>query len=434
MKSTRFGLKYIEGTDLAKDLPAQSREIAESIAKALEEFDYNGADPALVLSRVASLESEKLERDALPSSLPVAQIKHVEAGSYSYEVIRVRGGRDSIRKIEPKAVSSSGSIPLAQLLTPKQMAAESGYMTLVNGDACGGGSTQRINGLHIIDGIAKQNFGVQTGPLVGSGIEALLLQRDGTLRAARATDNKTAQQYVSEGAIASFGYGPICVENGARRNINTSQFSGFSTEVSARTILGQTASGEFVIIIVDGKSGSYGIAGNTIGDLALSEGCVIAIILDGGGTTQAMWRGDLIHPSTDAAGQRTAMSFLAVAAPTANDYDSGPVPIPVVAGVTGVAGNLPLCVRQRGALIQLELAASVAMPPDTWVPISSGGLAARYLATSESANRGTVYGTSGLPVGVSVSSGANVVNVRCRLTSPTSSGAEGVLQYRGKFA
>ena len=376
----------------------------------------------------------KLDRDALPSSLPTAQIRHVEAQGYSYEVIRVKGGRDAIRKIEPKAVSASGTVPLAGLLTPKQMSTESGYMSLVNSDACGGGSTQRINGLHIIDGVAKQDFGVQNGPLVGSGIEALLLMRDGTLRAARARHGKTAAQYVAEGAYSSFGYGPICVENGLLRDIMKPEFSGFTTELSARTILGQTMSGDFVIITVDGKSGSSGITGNTMGNLAVSEGCVIAVVLDGGGTTQTMWRGDVVHPSSDAAGQRTAMSYIAIAAPAANDYDSGPIPLPVKPGVTGLGGNHPLQVRQRGASVQMEFAAAMTIGTDVWVEVSDGAVPARYLAVNEASNRGMVYGTSGLPIGVSVASGSNVVNVRSRTPGQTSTGVEGTLKYQAKFA
>lgn len=55
-QTPKYRLVYPVDSDKIRQLPDIMRQQAESIETALSEFDYNGADPNEVLSRVASLE------------------------------------------------------------------------------------------------------------------------------------------------------------------------------------------------------------------------------------------------------------------------------------------------------------------------------------------------------------------------------------------
>lgn len=52
----RYNLKVPSETTMFRDLGKELREFGQSINDALADFDYNGADPNLVLSRVTALE------------------------------------------------------------------------------------------------------------------------------------------------------------------------------------------------------------------------------------------------------------------------------------------------------------------------------------------------------------------------------------------
>lgn len=372
---------------------------------------------------------------------PTSTIKHVERAAFNYEVIRVSGAPDALRKISPKATRSDGTIDTVDCLTPVQMAEESGFSALTSangyfGFTSGGRAQRRSNGLNIQAGRALQNFGV-VSTVQGTDLESLLMMRDGSLRAARKTDNKTAQQYVNDGAVDSYGFGPILVENGQMTNWwSDSRFSGFVGSKSARTILGQAENGDYLIILVEGKTNSYGIDGRQISELARDEGCVVAINLDGGGSTQGVWRGDAVHPSTDDAGSRALLTFIAINAVPVNEYDSGVIPIPSPSNVSASSQLPAVSLRQRGAQVDLRFAASPASgtwPSDSWVAVTSEPIPERYRAETAAFGRGMVYGTTGLPVGISTA-GSGIVSARARVGGQSFNTLEGVMTYRARHA
>ena len=101
------------------------------------------------------------------------------------------------------------------------------------------------------------------------------------------------------------GY-PSLVENG---NITNEVYPGqtvwSSTDWSAnpRTAIGSTASGEFLLVTLDGRTSlGSGVTTNDMADLLVSLGAVDAIGLDGGGSTsmtiEDCWHNDVVnHPS-----------------------------------------------------------------------------------------------------------------------------------------
>ena len=386
-----------------------------------------------------------------------ATIRHVEGsgGTPTYEVIRVSAGALNLKKIYQPLANAQG---IAQNHGKgvtwdsfRDLTRKYGYTAIVNADSwvgTDGGTWDTANfvrpvGLQIIDGRAIQNFGLGGSDLTGSDLEALVVNYDGTVVPARASDGKTAQDYVNEGAYFSVGYGPILCENGVLRNWqNDVRFSGFATNVSGRTIFGQAANGDFIFIVVKGVSGVSGIAGNAMGQLAVQEGCRIAVVLDGGGSTQVTWKGYNIRPSTDVEGFRRVNSMLVIAAPESNDYDTGDIEVELDGGgatnavITGplMSGKPSAFLRQVNERVHFTLNASTEIPFDAWHQLRSTPLDRIY----ESAGRvemrfGMFAGSEGTPITASFANDTGALSVRKKI-SDTTSNVCGTMTWAAQFA
>ena len=379
-----------------------------------------------------------------------ATIRHVEgvSGSPTYEVIRVSAGALNLKKIYQPLANAQG---IAQNHnkgvtwdTFQDLKRKYGYTAIVNSDSWVGtdGSTWdtanfvRPVGLQIIDGRAIQNFGLGGSELTGSDLESLVVKYDGTVIPARASDNKTAQSYVDEGAYFSIGYGPILCENGILRNWqNDVRFSGFNANLSGRTIFGQAANGDFIFIIVKGQSGVSGIKGNAMGQLAVQEGCQIAIVLDGGGSTQTLWKGYNIRPSTDAEGFRRVNSMVVITAPEANDYDTGDIEVALNSNVTGamMPGKPSAFLRQVNERVYFTLNAVTSVPFDAWHRLRDTPLDRIYESVGRVEMRGVLTGSEGLPIGASFANDTGMFSVRLKV-SGTTSYVGGTLTWATQFA
>ena len=272
--------------------------------------------------------------------------------------------------------------------------------------------------------------------MTGSDLECLIVNYDGTVVPARASDNRTAQSYVDDGAYFSLGYGPILCENGVLRNWqNDVRFSGFATNPAGRTIFGQAANGDFIFIIVKGVTGVYGIAGNAMGQLAVQEGCQIAVVLDGGGSSQVMWKGYNVRPSTDAEGFRRVNSMVVITAPETTDYDTGDIEVALNANVTGamMPGKPSAFLRQVNERVYFTLNASTSVPFNAWHQLRSTPLDRVYESVGRVEMRGMVTGSEGLPIGASFANDTGLLSVRLKI-SGTTNYVSGTLTWAAQFA
>lgn len=379
-----------------------------------------------------------------------ASIRHVEGvgGSPTYDVIRVSAGALNLKKIYQPVANAQG---IAQNHnkgvtwdTFRDLSRKYGYTAIVNSDSWVGtdGSTWntanfvRPVGLQIIDGRAIQNFGLGGSELTGSDLEALVVNYDGTVVPARASYNRTAQSYVDDGAYFSVGYGPILCENGILRNWqNDVRFSGFATNPAGRTIFGQAANGDFIFILVKGVSGVFGIAGNAMGQLAVQEGCQIAVVLDGGGSTQAMWKGYNVRPSTDPEGSRRVNSMVVITAPETTDYDTDDIAVELNDNVTGamMPGKPSAFLRQVNGRVHFTLNASTAVPFDVWHQLRTTPLDRIYESAGRVEMRGVLTGSGGLPIGASFANDTGMFSVRLKISGSTSYVC-GTLTWAAQFA
>ena len=438
-------------SSLGESIQTEAQDRAAAISALADEVDGD------MDSHAAYAEGHYAKKTDLVPPVRRATIRHVEGsgGTPTYEVIRVSAGALNLKKIYQPLANAQG---IAQNHGKgvtwdsfRDFTRKYGYTAIVNADSWVGtdGSTWdtanfvRPVGLQIIDGRAIQNFGLGGSELTGSDLEALVVNYDGTVVRARASDSKTAQDYVNEGAYFSVGCGPILCENGVLRNWqNDVRFSGFATNVSGRTIFGQAANGDYIFIVVKGKSGVSGVAGNAMGQLAVQEGCQIAVVLDGGSSTQVTWKGYNIRPSTSAEGFRCVNSMVVIAAPESNDYDTGDIAVELDGGgatnavITGplMTGKPSAFLRQVNERVHFTLNASTSVPFDAWHQLRSTPLDRIY----ESAGRvemrfGMVAGEEGLPITASFANDTGALSVRLKI-SGSSSQVCGTLTWAAQFA
>ena len=208
-----------------------------------------------------------------------------------------------------------------------------------------------LQGLQIVDGKVHRDW-------VSSDYDtnaAAVWMRNGKLKAARSKDGKTAAQWVDEGAewTASFARGPVLVENG-------SVIQNPDTYLSARAAIGQRADRSIVFLNLEGISGSYGATLQESAQIMADEGCLIAVALDAGGSSQ-VWYGDAYAcPSSDDNFQngRAIPSAIEIIADIVEPYDTGWIPLPVIEGVKAGSkgqGGAAIAYRQRGGDVELRL-------------------------------------------------------------------------------
>jgi exopolysaccharide biosynthesis protein len=239
----------------------------------------------------------------------------VHALGYPYAVIRARtSGRfipglldkrygNDFDVINPSAIGTAFK-PVRERLD--SFARRMGKSVVVN--ASGWNVTSNpgeVRGAQIRNGQIFHDF--EATSLSGSpaGIEGMGLMADGRLRCFSALRGDTAASMVAAGVVHSWSYGPNLVVDGVPQDLTQKNWQYFLTEISARTIVGQTSTGDIVIIATVGKtstsstSGPTGITGNDMVSLAVLEGCYNASLFDGGGSTQAYVGGLYTIPSSD---------------------------------------------------------------------------------------------------------------------------------------
>ena len=208
-----------------------------------------------------------------------------------------------------------------------------------------------LQGLQIVDGKVHRDWASSDYDTNAAAV----WMRNGKLKAARSKDGKTAAQWVDEGAewSASFARGPVLVENG-------SVIQNPDTYLSARAAIGQRADRSIVLLNLEGISGSYGATLQESAQIMVDEGCLIAVALDAGGSSQ-VWYGDAYAcPSSDDGFQtgRAIPSAIEIVADIVEPYDTGWIPLPVIEGVKSGSkgqGGAAIAYRQRGGDVELRL-------------------------------------------------------------------------------
>lgn len=315
-------------------------------------------------------------------------ITHKRDGSTVADVVSVKNPKiNTVRKVfADRNASSYGR------KTPREFARQNGYKVVINAD--GWATNGAPYGLQIEDGRVVQDWGASPAGMWDS---AILFMGDGSLRHAKRSDGITAQQWVERGALWSVCFAGVIVEDG-QKVINTSP--EIANAVSARTIIGQKTDGELIIIMVEGRSGKYGMTLDQAADYAIAQGCVIAYAADGGGSTQCWWGDCYAVPSSDGnfMDERPLSAFLVIDADVAQ-YDTGYIPLRLAEKMTSSKPIGGVVFRQVGKQINVEIECESSFLANKVTPLCST-VPMRYRTKRLTEMKGIVVGAAGVIGGI----------------------------------
>ena len=96
------------------------------------------------------------------------------------------------------------------------------------------------------------------------------------------------QKYIDEGAVQSFTFGPLLVNDGEAVELPEKYIiSTKDTIREPRTAIGQVDANHYVLVVADGRRDGWSDKGMTLQELQqvfVEQGCKVAYNLDGGGS------------------------------------------------------------------------------------------------------------------------------------------------------
>lgn len=107
----------------------------------------------------------------------------------------------------------------------------------------------------------------------------------------------TADGLLARGALHTYEFGPVLVENGQAVPLESAILRVEDDYLEPRTAIGQLGPLRYIVIVVDGRSEGYSAGCNlaTLQQLFLDHGAVTAFNLDGGGSTTLWFNGNVIN-------------------------------------------------------------------------------------------------------------------------------------------
>jgi len=187
-----------------------------------------------------------------------------------------------------------------------ETAEANGAVLAVNGDYYG----FRDSGIVIRNGVVYRDDGAREG---------LVFYKAGTVAIYDETQT-TAAELVADGAWNTLSFGPAIVDDGAvidgiddveiDTNIGNHSIQG----EQPRTAIGVTADGHILIVVVDGRDPGYsrGVTLTELADIMISLGATTAYNLDGGGSSELWFNGEVVNQPSNG-GERATSDILYVA-------------------------------------------------------------------------------------------------------------------------
>ena len=127
-------------------------------------------------------------------------------------------------------------------------------------------------------------------------LDLLVQFRDGSWKTFE-SDAHTAQEYLDMGAVSTFAFGPILVEDG---HVSEDLKKWRTTDRAPRMALGITADGTLIAVDVLGRrTDAQGVTTTWLAEKLVDLGVVEALNLDGGNTTCMIFMDDVINRPSD---------------------------------------------------------------------------------------------------------------------------------------
>ncbi|CAN7178839.1 phosphodiester glycosidase family protein [Microbacterium sp. LjRoot45] len=186
------------------------------------------------------------------------------------------------------------------------IATDNGAVFAVNGDYYG----FRDSGIVIRNGVVYRDQGAREG---------LVFYEDGSVAVYDETET-TAAELLADGAWNTLSFGPAIVEDGAAvagiddveidTNIGNHSIQG----EQPRTAIGVIGDNHLVIVVVDGRDTGYsrGVTMTELADIMVSLGATTAYNLDGGGSSEMWFNGEVVNQPSNG-GERATSDILYLA-------------------------------------------------------------------------------------------------------------------------
>lgn len=183
------------------------------------------------------------------------------------------------------------------------VAEDNGAVLAINGDYYG----FRSSGIVIRNGVVYRDEGAREG---------LVFFRDGTVAVYDETQT-TAAELIDDGAWNTLSFGPAIVVDGEAvagidqvevdTNIGNHSIQG----EQPRTAIGIVDENHIVLVVVDGRDPGYsrGVTLPELADIMVSLGAMTAYNLDGGGSSEMWFNGDVVNRPSNG-GERATSDIL----------------------------------------------------------------------------------------------------------------------------
>ena len=150
--------------------------------------------------------------------------------------------------------------------------------------------------------------------------ETLALMRDGTAQSFPSKE-KSAGEYLAEGATDVFTFGPCLVKDGEL----TEYLKTANTAYNPRLAIGVAEPGHYVVMVCEGRlKRSKGVQMNVLGQLMKDAGCRLAVNMDGGQTAVMAFMGKQLNQvSSDVPKGRPSVEALAFGSYGAETAEGG---------------------------------------------------------------------------------------------------------------
>ncbi|MDO4357499.1 MAG: phosphodiester glycosidase family protein [Clostridia bacterium] len=139
------------------------------------------------------------------------------------------------------------------------------------------------------EGVVIRNGELYRDDLFG---DTCVLYWDGTMETF-STAEMNVQAEMQKGAYQAWSFGPMLLDKDGQP---MTEFDSSVTGRHPRTVIGYFEPGHYCFVAVDGRSStSKGLTMSALSQLMYSLGCVRAYNLDGGQTSEMIWKGEVIN-------------------------------------------------------------------------------------------------------------------------------------------
>ena len=133
----------------------------------------------------------------------------------------------------------------------------------------------------------------KSGSTAFPNLDVLALMNDGSMKTFQSAEH-TGQEYLDMGAVSTYAFGPILIQNG--KLADDMLLEGRYVNREPRCALGMIEPYHYFLLIVKGRSDqSKGVTVPWLAHVMLERGVQEALNLDGGGTACLMFMGQVLN-------------------------------------------------------------------------------------------------------------------------------------------